>query len=157
MKTPVLDIMQKKMKKQGIKSFFKSVSTNSNVAKETNPVETATSVEIPSNLVRSTETEIVNEKPNQPDSTFVFPTAAFAKQNRSCQAQWFVEYKWLYYIAVNDNVTCFICKKHLQSLTRRKTKKMEKSLKKVSKIVNRQNVISMHQHSKLQSLSLVTF
>ena len=145
------------MKKQGIKSFFKSVSTNSNVAKETNPVETATSVEIPSNLVRSTETEIVNEKPNQPDSTFVFPKAAFAKQNRSCQAQWFVEYKWLYYIAVNDNVTCFICKKHLQSLTRRKTKKMEKSLKKVSKIVNSQNVISMHQHSKLQSLSLVTF
>ena len=80
MKTPVLDIMQKKMKKQGIKSFFKSVSTNSNVAKETNPVETATSVEIPSNLARSTETEIVNEKPNQPDSTFLFPKAAFAKK-----------------------------------------------------------------------------
>ena len=110
------------MKKQGIKSFFKSVSTNSNVAKETNPVETATSVEIPSNLVRSTETEIVNEKPNQPDSTFVFPKAAFAKQNRSCQAQWFVEYKWLYYIAVNDNVTCFICKKHLQKLDQEKNK-----------------------------------
>ena len=122
MKTPVLDIMQKKMKKQGIKSFFKSVSTNSNVAKETNPVETATSVEIPSNLVRSTETEIVNEKPNQPDSTFVFPKAAFAKQNRSCQAQWFVEYKWLYYIAVNDNVTCFICKKYLQKLDQEKNK-----------------------------------
>ena len=44
-----------------------------------------------------------------------------------------------------------------KSLTRRKTKKMEKSLKKVSEIVNSQNVISMHQHSKLQFLSLVTF
>ena len=79
--------MRKKLKKQGIKSFFKSVRTNSNVGKETNPVETTTSVEIPSKLSRSTETEIVNEKPDQPDSTFVFPRTAFAKQNRSCQAQ----------------------------------------------------------------------
>ena len=90
--------------------------TNSNVAKETNPVETTTSVEVPSKLSRSTETEIVNEKPNQPDSTFVFPKTAFAKQNRSCQAQWFVEYKWLDY-----NVT-FICKKPLQKLDQEKNK-----------------------------------
>ena len=60
------------MKRQGITSFFKPVTTNSNVAKETNPVETATSVEVPSNFSGSTETEIVNEKPNQRDSTFVF-------------------------------------------------------------------------------------
>ena len=47
---------------QGIKSFFKSVSTNSNVAKETNSFETTTSVEVTSKSSRSTETEIVNEK-----------------------------------------------------------------------------------------------
>ena len=58
------------MKKQGIKNFFKPASTNSNVAKETNPVETTTSAEVPSVSSRSTETEIVNEKPNQPDSKF---------------------------------------------------------------------------------------
>ena len=53
------------MKNQGITSFFKPVSTNSNVAKETNPIETTASVEVPSKLSTSTETEIVNEKPNQ--------------------------------------------------------------------------------------------
>ena len=110
------------MKKQGIKSFSKPVNNNSNVAKETKPVETTTSVEVPSKSSRSTETEIVNEKSNQPDSTFVFPKTAFAKQNRSCQAQWFVEYKWLDYDEVNDNVTCFICKKHLQKLDQEKNK-----------------------------------
>ena len=73
------------MKKQGIKSFFKAASTNSNVAKETNPVKTTISVEVPSKSSRSKETEIVNEKPNQPGSIFVFPKTAFGKQNRSCQ------------------------------------------------------------------------
>ena len=111
------------MKKQGIKSFFKPVGTNSNVAKETNPVETTTSVELPGKSSRSTETEIINEKPNQPDSTFVFSKTPFAKQNRSCQTQWVVEYKWLDYNVVNDNVTCFICKKHLQKLDQEKNKK----------------------------------
>ena len=109
----------KKIKKQGIKSFFKPVSTNSNVAKETNSVETATSLEVPSKSPRSTETEIVNEKPNQPDSTFVFPKTAFAKQNRSCQAQWFAENEWLDYNEVNDNVKS---KKHLQKLDQEKNK-----------------------------------
>ena len=66
------------MKKQGIKSFFKPVSTDSIVAKETKPFETTTSVEVPSKLSRSTETEIVNEKPNQPASTFLSPKIAFA-------------------------------------------------------------------------------
>ena len=61
------------------------MSTNSNVVKETNPVETTISVEVPSKSSKRMETEIVNEKPNQPDSTFVFPKPAFAKQNRSCQ------------------------------------------------------------------------
>ena len=75
------------MKKQGIISLFKPVNTNSNVAKETNPVKTTTSVEVPSKSFRSTETEIVTEKPNQPDSTFVFPKTVFAKRNRSCQAK----------------------------------------------------------------------
>ena len=55
-------------KKQGIKSFFKPVSTNSNIAKETSPVEPTTSVEVPSKSSRSTETEIINEKPNHLDS-----------------------------------------------------------------------------------------
>ena len=76
---------KKNAKKQGIKSFFKPVSTNSNVAKETNPVETAASAEVPSKLSKSMETEIFNENPNQPDSTFVFLKTAFNKQNRSCQ------------------------------------------------------------------------
>ena len=42
--------------------------------------------EVPSKSSRSTEIEVVNEKPNQPDSTFVFPKTTFAKQNQSCQA-----------------------------------------------------------------------
>ena len=109
------------MKKQGIKSFFKPVSTNSNVAKETNPVEKTTSVEVSSKSSGSKETEVVNKKPNQPGSTFVFPKTAFAKQNQSCQAQWFVEYKWLDY-KVNYNFTCFICKKHLKKLDQKKNK-----------------------------------
>ena len=122
MKTPVLDIMQIKMKKQGIKSFFKSVSTNSNVAKETNPVETASSVRYP--VIWQEVQKLKSLMKNQINliAHFVFPKAAFAEQNRSCQAQWFVEYKWLYYIAVNDNVTCFICKKHLQELDQEKNK-----------------------------------
>ena len=62
-----------------MKSFFKPASTNSNVEKETNPVETTTSVEVPSKSSRSKETEIVNEKPNQPDSTFEFPKTDIAK------------------------------------------------------------------------------
>ena len=79
------------MKKQGNKNFLKPVITNSNVAKETNPVKATTFVEVRSKSSRSTETEIVHEKPNQPDTTFVFPKTAFAKQHRSCQAQWFVD------------------------------------------------------------------
>ena len=51
------------------------------------------------------ETEIVHEKPNQPDSTFLFPKTVFAKQNRSSQAQWFAEYKLLDYNEVNGNVS----------------------------------------------------
>ena len=69
---------------------MKPVSTNSNVAKVTNPVETTTSAEVRSKFSGTAETEIVNEKPNEPDSTFIFSKAAFAKQNRSCQAQCFV-------------------------------------------------------------------
>ena len=63
----------------------------------------------------------------QPNSTFVFPKTAFAKQiqNRLCQAQWFVECKWLDYNEVNDNVTCFICKKYLQKLDQEKNKEDE--------------------------------
>ena len=53
MKTPVLDIEWKNVKKQEMKSFFKPASTNSNVEKETNPVETTTSVEVPSKSSRS--------------------------------------------------------------------------------------------------------
>ena len=52
----------KNRKKQELKIFFKPVSTNSNVAKETNLVKTTTSVELPSKLSRSMENEIVNEK-----------------------------------------------------------------------------------------------
>ena len=55
------------------------MSTNSNVAKETNPGQTTAVVEVARKSSRSTETEIVNEKPNQPDSTFVFPKTAYAK------------------------------------------------------------------------------
>lgn len=45
---------------------------SSNVAKETNPVETTTSVWVTCKFSRSEETEIVNEKVNQSDSKFVF-------------------------------------------------------------------------------------
>ena len=55
-------------------------------------------------------------------ATFVFPKTGFAKQNRSFEAQWFVEYKWLDYNEVNDNVIRFICKKHLQKLDQVKNK-----------------------------------
>ena len=54
--------------------------------------------------------------------TFVFPKTDFAIQNRSCQSQWFVEFQWLDYNVVNDNATCFICKKHLQNLDQEKNK-----------------------------------
>ena len=53
------------------------MSTNSNIAKETKPVEATASAEVPSKSSRSTETDIVNEKPNQPDSTFVFTKNCF--------------------------------------------------------------------------------
>ena len=98
------------------------MSTNSNSAKETNSVETKASAEVPSKSSRSMETEIINEKPNHTDSTFVLPKTAFAKQNQSCQAQWFVQYKWLDYNEVNNNVAYFICKKDLQKLDLEKNK-----------------------------------
>ena len=72
------------MKKQKIKIFFTLVSTNSNVAKEANPIETIVSVEVSSGSSRNTET----------NSTFTFPKTDFAKQRRLCQAHWFAEYKW---------------------------------------------------------------
>ena len=81
------------------------MSTNSNVAKETNPVKITTSVEVANKSSRITEIEIVHEKPNQPDSTFLFPKTVFAKQNRSSQAQWFAEQKLLDYNEVNGNVS----------------------------------------------------
>ena len=61
-KTPVLDMVWEKkiIQKQAVKSPFKSLSTNSNVMKETNPVETV-SVEVPSKSWR-TETKIVKKK-----------------------------------------------------------------------------------------------
>ena len=40
------------------------MSTNSDVTKEIFPVETTTSVQVPSKSSRSTETEFVNKKPN---------------------------------------------------------------------------------------------
>ena len=52
----------------------------------------------------------------------IFPKTTFTKQNRSFQAHWFVVYKWLAYNEFNDNVTCFICKKHLQELDQEKNK-----------------------------------
>ena len=116
MKTPVL------VQKQEIKRFSKPARTNSNVAKKTNPVETTTFVKVRSNFSRSTETEIVNEKPNQAGSPLVSPKTGFNNKNRSCQAQWFAEYKWLDYNEVNDNVTCFICNKHQQKLDQEKNK-----------------------------------
>ena len=73
-KTPFFDKVWKKWRNKELKP----VSINSNVAKETNPVETTTSVELTSKSSRSTETKIVHEKPNQFDSTFVFPKTAFA-------------------------------------------------------------------------------
>ena len=81
------------------------MSTNSNVAKETNPVKITTSVEVANKSSRITDIEIVHEKPNQPDSTFLFPKTVFAKQNRSSQAQWFAEQKLLGYNEVNGNVS----------------------------------------------------
>ena len=41
------------------------MSINSNVAKETNPVETTVPAEVPSKPSRSTETKIANEKLNR--------------------------------------------------------------------------------------------
>lgn len=49
------------MEKQGIKRFFKPVSTNSNVGKETNLVETIASIKTHRNSSKSTETEIVDQ------------------------------------------------------------------------------------------------
>ena len=106
------------------------------------------------------ETEIANKKPNQTDITFVFPKTAFPKQNQSCQAQWFAEYKWLDYNEVNDNVTCFICKKHQRKLDQEKNKKdtfLRTGFRNWKKALTtfrdhqHQNVILLHLHSDLQS------
>ena len=84
--------LQKPGSINGLKSFFKLVSTNANVVKETNPVKTATSVEIHNKSSKIMETEIINEKPNQPNSSFVSPKIAFAKQNRSClEVYWTIQ------------------------------------------------------------------
>ena len=91
--------------------------------KETNPVQTTTFIEVNNKLSKSTETEIVNEIPNQPDSTFVFPKTAFAKQSRWCQAYWFVEYQWLDYNEVNEMLHVSFAKSTYKSLTTRKAKK----------------------------------
>ena len=75
----------KKKKKQGIKNFFKPVSNNSNVAKETNAVETATSVEVPSKSLKSTKTEIVNEKPVSLSVSMLLLLQTYSRNQRTTQ------------------------------------------------------------------------
>ena len=37
------------------------------------------------------------EAPYHPSSSFNFPKTIFGKQDRSCQASWFIKYPWLHY------------------------------------------------------------
>ena len=37
------------------------------------------------------------EAPYHPSSSFNFPKTTFGKQDRSCQASWFIKYHWLHY------------------------------------------------------------
>ena len=37
------------------------------------------------------------EAPYHPSSSFNFPKTTFGKQDRSCQASWFIKYPWLHY------------------------------------------------------------
>ena len=101
-----------KKSNQGIRNFFKPKQTRDEVPSDRDPTNdnftSKTTTEIPSveNAVVLTGT------PNQPSSSFTFPKTAFGKQNRSCQHQWFSDYKWLDYDEIKDCVTCFVCKKH---------------------------------------------
>ena len=83
----------------------------------TNDADDAETIAQIAENTENTETIKIAEKPNQPSSTFSFPKTNFGKQQRSCQAKWFSEYKWLDYDESRDCVTCFICKKHSKNLT----------------------------------------
>ena len=154
----------KKAKYQGIKSYFKSVEKipenrpndlindqNDNVNKATDvPEKTSNS----DKLVH--EVNDIAEQPNQPGSSFIFPKSAFGKQYRSCQFQWFKEYKWLEYDEVKDCVTCFVCKKHVTKLDSEKNKEeafLSAGFRNWKKAITR---FADHQKSKCH-LTAVTF
>ena len=115
--------MESKPKKQkliGIKSFFKpstSVTTTPTHSRDNSLVVSASSTN-----ARTNETETKSTNPYQPNDSFPFPKTSFGKQQRSCQSQWFKEFKWLDYDEKNDHVTCFICKRQKLNLEPEKNK-----------------------------------
>ena len=115
-----------KRTQQGIiKDYFKPQKERTTIelmSESTTAKDTSKEVDIADVENVFAEPTNIAEKPNQPSRTFPFPQTTFGKQQRSCQSQWFSEYKWLDYDEVRDCVTCFVCKKHSEKLKAKKTK-----------------------------------
>ena len=83
-----------------IKDYFKLQKERTTVevmSKSATPKDTSKEVDIADVENVFAEATNIAEKPNQPSPTFSFPQTTFGKQQRSCQSQWFSEYKWLDY------------------------------------------------------------
>ena len=115
-----------KRTQQGIiKDYFKSQKERTTVEltrESTTSKDTSKEADIADVENVFTEATNIAEKPNQPSPTFSFPQTTFGKQQRSCQSQWFLEYKWLDYDKVRDCVTCLVCKKNSEKLKAEKIK-----------------------------------
>ena len=115
-----------KRTQQGIiKDYFRPQKERTTVeltSESTTPKDTLKEVDIADVENVFAEATNIAEKPNQPSPTFSFPQTTFGKQHRSCQSQWFSEYKWLDYDEVRACLTCFVCRKHSEKLKAEKTK-----------------------------------
>ena len=82
-----------KRSNQGIRNFFKPTQTRDEVPVDRHPTNESPKT----SSVENFNAVVFSETPNQPNSSFTFPKTPFGKQNRSCQHQCFLEYKWLDY------------------------------------------------------------
>ena len=78
-----------------------SVNNDANMLDVNNPTVNTPDVNTPAvnNPVNISSRMISEdiEAPYHPSSLFNFPKTTFGKQDRSCQASWFIKYPWLHY------------------------------------------------------------
>ena len=62
-----------------------------------NPHEKPSTSSVPDNDSFTVELNVSNEIPHHPPKSFVFPKTKTGLRTRSCQHQWFDQFRWLHY------------------------------------------------------------